>query len=234
MTRNAYDSGMPLCRGLYINYPQADKAYRYDEYLFGDKFLVAPIMDASHKQLNGITERSLWLPDGDWYDYFTNKPYRGNEDISVEKTLNEFPLFVKGGSIIPMAPYQDYSGAPLDTLLLYAYTPAKSQKSTFNLYEDDGETFLFEKHQFRWIKLSYEYTDHSGQKIVIGKPSGNFAGSVEKRAYKIYIVNTDKPQRLYVNGKTLANWSWDASQRVLTMNVDQQDVNSDVTIEAQL
>jgi alpha-glucosidase (family GH31 glycosyl hydrolase) len=234
MTRNAHDTGMPLCRGLYLEYPQSDKSYRFDEYLFGDNFLAAPILNASDEGTDAKTSRNLWLPKGDWYDYFTNKLYQGNQDISVIKSLFQFPLFVKAGSIIPMSPYRNYSGAPLDTLLIVAYTPTKSSKTTFNLYEDDGESFLFEQNQFRWVKLSYEYTNHIEQKIVIHKALGSFQGNVTQRVYKIQIVNTTKPKIVSINGHIFTNWSWDATTRLLSIDIHKQDVNADLIIEAKL
>lgn len=234
MTRIAHDTGVPLCRGLYLEYPQSGQACRYDEYLFGNDLLVAPIVKASMKGENGFKKKTLWLPQGNWYDYFTNQLYDGNQDITITKSLFQFPLYVKAGSIIPMSPYHNYSGAPLDTLLVYAYTPTKSKKTTFNLYEDDGTSFLFEKGQFRWVKLNYEYTYHVEQKIVIHKPEGNFAGNVMQRAYNIKIMNATQPKMVFLNGHTFTNWSWNASTKVLSINIKKQDVDNDIIVEAKL
>ena len=234
MTRKAHDTGIPLCRGLYIDYPQPADAYRYDEFLFGDNFLAAPVMKAAEKGVDGVTSRKVWLPEGEWYDYFTGKCYQGNQELQVTKSLFEFPLFVKAGSIIPMAPYHEYSGVPLDTLLIVAYTPAESRKSSFNLYEDDGESFLFEKEQYRWVVLSYEYTDHVSQKIVIHKPMGDFHGSVQNRAYKIDIVNTGEPKAVQVNNKVFTNWQWDPVTKKMTLELEKQEVNTDIVIEVKI
>jgi len=234
MTRKAHDTGIPLCRGLYIEYPQPADAYRYDELLFGDDFLAAPVLNAAEKGADGVTGRKVWLPEGEWYDYFTGKDYQGNQELQVTKSLFEFPLFVKAGSIIPMAPYHEYSGVPLDTLLIVAYTPAESRKSSFNLYEDDGESFLFEKEQYRWVALSYEYTDHVSQQIVIHKPVGDFQGSVQKRAYKIDIVNTSKPEVVLVNDKVFTNWHWNPVTKKMTLELEKQNVNIDIVIEVKI
>ncbi len=234
MTRNAHDTGMPLCRGLYLAYPQSNESYRYDEYLFGDNFLVAPILHASNKGTDAETSRTLWLPQGDWYDFFTKNFYQGNQTIFVAKSIFQFPLYVKAGSIIPMSPYQNYSSAPLDTLIIVAYTPTKSTKTAFNLYEDDGSSFLFKQNQFRWIKLSYEYTDHIAQTIVIQKPKESFAGNVMQRAYKIKIINTTQPKMVYLNGHTFTNWSWNASTKELLINIKKQNVDNDIIVETKL
>jgi len=73
MSRYAHDKGVPLCRGLYIDYPSEDNAYRYDEYMFGDNILVAPIVAPSGKGEKAEATRNLWIPKGEWYDYFTGQ-----------------------------------------------------------------------------------------------------------------------------------------------------------------
>jgi hypothetical protein len=133
-----------------------------------------------------------------------------------------------------MSPYQNYSSAPLDTLIIVAYTPTKSTKTAFNLYEDDGSSFLFKQNQFRWIKLSYEYTDHIAQTIVIQKPKGSFAGNVMQRAYKIKIINTTQPKMVYLSGHTFTNWSWNASTKELLINIKKQNVDNDIIVETKL
>jgi alpha-glucosidase (family GH31 glycosyl hydrolase) len=241
MMRNAHDDGLPLCRGLYIEYPDNVKAYRYDEYLFGDNMLVAPIVEPSNNA-KYVSNKSLWLPKGDWYDYFTNHVYSGDKNIVVSKNIDQFPLFVKAGSIIPAAPYEEYSGAPLDTLLLFVYTPLQNSHSNFRLYEDDGESFQYTNNAFRWIKLQYEYKKDSIQRIVVQKPIGSFKNNIETRAYQIQIVNTNKCKMVRVNGKYLSaikegvnnGWSWDAERKIITVTIAKRSVLSDLVIEAVL
>lgn len=241
MTRIAYEQGIPLCRGLYIDYPENHSAYRYDEFMFGDKLLSAPILHSSESSEYKIAKRTLWLPKGEWYDYFTQKNYRGNNEITIAKSLYEFPLFVKAGSILPIAPYQEYSGATMDSLIILAYSPAKSERNIFRLYEDDGESFLFQQNQYRWINLEYDYKIDQLQKIVIDKPEGSFKGEAAKRAYKIFIINTAKPKRLTIDGKEIDyskgknsgnSWSWDQESKVITVFVATRNIEDVVTIEA--
>jgi alpha-glucosidase (family GH31 glycosyl hydrolase) len=243
MTRIAYEQGIPLCRGLYIDYPESDSAYRYDEFMFGNNLLSAPILNSSETTDGKITKRTLWLPKGEWYDYFTQQIYRGDKEITLAKSLFEFPLFVKAGSILPIAPYQDYSGASMDSLIILAYSPKESGENIFRLYEDDGESFLFQQNQYRWINLKYDYeTDHL-HKIVIDKSEGSFKGEEEKRAYKIFIINSAKPKRLTINGKEIDysngknsenNWIWDKKSKVITVVVGARNIDEVVTIDAYL
>jgi alpha-glucosidase (family GH31 glycosyl hydrolase) len=243
MSRIAHDEGIPLCRGLYIDYPASDSAYRYDEFMFGSELLAAPILSPSKVPGAGSTDRSLWLPEGTWYDYFTRQAYSGNREINISKTLFEFPLFVRAGSILPAAPYREYSGAPLDTLIILAYSPSESSANNFRLYEDDGESFSFEQNQYRWINLEYTYEKDHTHKIVIGKPEGTFKGEIERRAYRISVINTSKPGRLILNGKEIQyligsksgnSWSWDPGTKIMSISLGEREVGEPVTIEAEL
>lgn len=92
MLNSAAESG-PLMKPMAMVYP-SDKRYVdcWDQYMFGDAFLVAPIYSKS-------TARNVILPEGDWYDYYTKKKYDGNKIVNVNKPINEFPVFIKAGSL---------------------------------------------------------------------------------------------------------------------------------------
>jgi alpha-glucosidase (family GH31 glycosyl hydrolase) len=241
MARQAHDSGIPLCRGLYIDYPNVSQAYRYDEFLFGDNFLAAPILTPSSATLRDTASRTLWLPEGTWYDYFTQRAYPGNRDMTVRKSLFEFPLYVKAGSIIPIAPYTEYASAPMDTMLLHAYTPLKSGRSVFRLYEDDGESFAFEQNQFRQTNICYDYTKASCQKIILQPATGSFRGNIDRRAYAITVIHTSKPKYVAINGRRIAagassgdRWTWDAEHKNIRIVVATRSVHSATIITCRL
>jgi alpha-glucosidase (family GH31 glycosyl hydrolase) len=225
MVWKAHTSGLPLCRGVYIDYPGSEGAYRYDEFKFGDQLLAAPVLTQSVKGVKDMTaERQVWLPDGEWYDYFTHQRYLGNQTISVAKSIYEFPLYVKAGSIIPEAPYRPYSGAALDTLVLKVYTPELSCKSQFILYEDDGETFDFQHNEFRTIVLSYKYLNKQRHQIILGKAAGNYAGQVNNRAYKLIIMGSSKPVNIKIDSKFFEDWSWNETAKTMTIMVPSASV----------
>lgn len=232
MTRLAHDKGIPLTRGLYIDYPNQPEAYRYDEFMFGNNMLAAPFLVAGENQ---VTRRSLWLPEGSWYDYFSSQNYIGNKEITVVKSLSEFPLFVKAGSVIPMASYREYSGAPLDTLIILAYSPAESGSSTFRLYEDDGESFAFQQGQYRWTNLTYRFIKGHSHEVIIGKPEGSYQGEDHERAFKIEMINTVQPRRVMVNGKPLdTGWKWNPVKKTTEIILGKTILNEPITIEAVL
>jgi alpha-glucosidase (family GH31 glycosyl hydrolase) len=234
MSRYAHDYGVPLCRGLYVDYPTADDAYRYDEYMFGDNILVAPVLNPSGKGEKAEATRSLWLPEGAWYDYFTGEIFTGNNNISVSKPLHEIPLYVKAGSLIPMTPYREYGSAPIDTLCLVAYPPMENDTTIFRLYEDDGQSFDYRNNKFRWTTLTYEHIKDISHKVVVAVPKGSYDGSVTHRAYRLTIINSSQPKKVLIAGKPVSQWNWDVKTRSIIINVPQQKVTKLLTIEIEL
>jgi len=240
MTRIAHDRGLPLVRGLYIDYPLAAGSYRYDEYLFGNEMLAAPIMEPSAGNNFGEILKKVWLPEGEWYDYFTHQKYCGNRDVTVAKSIFEFPLFVKAGSIVPLASYMDYSGAPLDTLIIMAFTPSESKQTAFGLYEDDGETFPAKTRQFRWINLRYEYSKDRYCKFIIDKPKGSYRQNKDKRTYLLKIINTSEPKLVRLDGKKIEHtgngnvWMWEPIKREIVVIINRRNINKSTVVEAEL
>ena len=120
-SRIAHDTGLPLVRGMYLEYPDQEPAYASDQqYMFGRELLVAPVT----KPGNGKPVKTeVFLPAGDdWFDYFTGDIYEGGRKIVHECPIERMPLFVRAGSIMPMGPKMDYSDqAPVDPLTLDVY-----------------------------------------------------------------------------------------------------------------
>lgn len=120
-----------------------DKAARdiRDEFMYGPAFLVCPVLEA------GARSRQVYLPRGaKWIDYYTGKRYNGGQTITAEAPLERMPLFVKAGSIIPLAgdTVEVWTGANAD----------------FTLYEDDGETWAYRQGKLRETKMHWDEATH--------------------------------------------------------------------------
>ncbi len=127
----ARDSGMPLMRALWLHYPE-DTTVRGmgDQYLWGRDLLIAPVFE------KGAKSRSIYLPAGDWYDWWTNEKKKGGQTISREVDLSTMPLYVRAGAIIPFDPIRQYTGEMVqEPTTLKIYTGANGD---YTLYEDDG------------------------------------------------------------------------------------------------
>jgi alpha-glucosidase len=128
------------------------------QYMFGPSIMVAPV--ESNKEITKV-----YLPHGNWFDFFTGKQYDGKQEIMTECPLEKLPVFVKGGSFIPMQTIvQSTSEKPSDTLFLHVYFGNES--SVYNYYEDDGLTYAYEKGTFLESKMSFQ----PGEKKIVITP----------------------------------------------------------------
>lgn len=156
MFYEAEQSGMPVARSLALNYPFDPNIYTWDyhnEYLFGDAFLIAPVSS---------TQRftRVWLPGGEWYRLSTGTMYAGQRDHIVDAPLNDLPVFVRAGSIIPMqSVIQSTSQKPDPVLEVHVYKG--NLPVSFLYYEDDGNTFMYEEGYY--FKRLISYDPQSGQ-----------------------------------------------------------------------
>jgi alpha-glucosidase len=150
--RQAHESGVGIVRPIFWDYPGEARrlADITDEWMFGDEMLVAPIVG------EGQEHRTVYLPSGQWIDYFRGQRYEGGKTIiySVHpQTWSDIPLFVRAGAIIPTENVQQYVGEHPVTRAYIDVFPAATQ-TTFTYYDDDGITYDYEKGDFYEQRLS--------------------------------------------------------------------------------
>jgi alpha-glucosidase (family GH31 glycosyl hydrolase) len=124
-------TGLPVMRALWLAFPNDRRALAVDDaYLWGDSLLVAPVTT------QGAEQRTVYLPTGTWYDFWSHTKIEGGSEVSAMADLATMPMYVRAGAIVPMGPVKQYatepSSAPLD---LYIYP---GSDGAFTLYEDDG------------------------------------------------------------------------------------------------
>ncbi|WP_413061589.1 TIM-barrel domain-containing protein [Sphingomonas carotinifaciens] len=138
MGHQTYQTGAPFMRALFMDFPNDPKVATIgDQYMFGPAFLVAPVTD------QGVTKRPVYLPAGaDWYDYWTNRRYTGGQTIEVAAPIDQVPLFVRAGSIVPMGVQVPSTATkqPLEAIRVYP-----GRDVSFTLYDDDGTTNAYKK-----------------------------------------------------------------------------------------
>lgn len=142
------ETGVPILRALWFRYPDDQIAVaRGDEYMWGRDILIAPVVK------KGATSRSLYLPRGDWYDFWTQERMAGGKEISRAVDLATMPLYVSAGSILPIGPVKQYTEEMVDgPLALWVYPGADA---TYSLYEDDGRSFNFRKGEFMKVNVAW-------------------------------------------------------------------------------
>jgi alpha-glucosidase (family GH31 glycosyl hydrolase) len=145
----AHRTGMPLMRALWVAFPDEAKALLIDDqYMWGDHFLVAPVVE------KGAAQRKAWLPQGLWWDFWSSERVEGGVEVSRKLDLSTLPLWVRAGAIVPMGPVRQYAMEPSDepvTLRIYPGAPAK-----FSWYEDDGSSFHYRNGDFTRVACAWE------------------------------------------------------------------------------
>lgn len=168
----ASESGTPITKSLCIDYTQDDRIYEEDfenQYMFGDCILVAPL--ASHQRFGKV-----YLPEGQWYEFFTDEELTGGKEMIREYALEHLPLFIKASSIIPV--YSDASKNSKDVgenLELHIY---KGQdNSEIEYYEDDGVSYENENGMYHRRKVEYNVAQKS---IKLDEAKGNYKSQIKR------------------------------------------------------
>jgi alpha-glucosidase len=153
----ATQNGLPIMRPLILEYPDDPEfLWQDDEFLVGRDMLVAPILQ------EGETKRGVYLPKGDWYDFWTGKKYEGKKWIDADAPMERIPIYVRAGAIIPMQQVMQYTDqAPIDPLTLDIY-PAQNFVSS--LYEDDGISFEYQNGKYRLT--DFVYSEGTGEAVL--------------------------------------------------------------------
>ncbi len=152
----AATTGTPILRPLLYHYPNDPKTYHiHDQVLLGSSLMAAPIYRP------GVEHRAVYLPEGTWYDWWSNARYQGQTHILAHAPLEIMPLYVKAGAIIPMQPVMQYVDEKIVEQLTLRIYPGSNE---FTLYEDDGHTFEYQKDA--WAITSYHVYQEGSQIIV--------------------------------------------------------------------
>lgn len=164
--QQASETGVPALRPLFLEYPTDEHAANIDdEFLFGADLLAAPVL------WDGFTSRQVYLPAGDWFDYWTGKHYDGDSTIQVSAPLNYIPIFVRGGGFIFRQPVVQNTGEmPGNSLRVLVAAAADSAAA---LYEDDGESLAYRKGEFMKREF-HQVRDTDQVAIEISGPEGSF------------------------------------------------------------
>jgi alpha-D-xyloside xylohydrolase len=150
-----------------------------DQFLFGPAFLVSPVTTYR------ATSRSVYLPatPGGWYDFWTGNAVAGGARVTVPAPLDAMPVHVRAGSIVPFGPELAYtSEKPADPIVLAVYGGADGR---FELYEDDGATYAYEKGAFSRIPLMW---NDAARTLTIGAREGSYSGMLGERTFHVVLV----------------------------------------------
>jgi len=136
-------------RALWLHYPDDAKARGLGtEYLWGRDLLIAPVFE------RGAKTRSVYLPAGAWYDWWTGEKIEGGRDVTREVDLATMPIYARAGAIIPLDPVRQYTDEPAkEPLAIHVYPGADG---AFTLYEDDGSSLGYLKGKFALTAFAWD------------------------------------------------------------------------------
>ncbi len=227
MAREAYDTGVCICRPLYYSHPEQEEAYSCnEEYLFGDRILATAV--AEPVGADGKASRSVWFPTGsDWYDMATHTLYKGGSKKTLRYTIDQNPWYVKAGSIVPLAGTEIRNLQDPSDVLGILVVPGAG-KSTFRLYEDDGVSKDYATNcAFTRIEKNL-----SGKKLslTVHAREGAAAGlSATRHLYVVLEGVRSQPRKVLLNGTPAGECRQDAD--ALTVTFPATDAVKDNRIE---
>jgi hypothetical protein len=234
--RNAHDTGVSICRPMYYDYPESEEAYLFkDQFMFGDDLLVAPITEPISDE-NMLAVSKIWLPEGDWVEWFTGARLRGPGIFQREFALDEIPVYARAGAIIPMQPkMKNSSSKPIDPLILIIF-PGDSGST--RIYEDQGNSLGYKKDEFSWTSVHFSHADEDRLKIDIEPASGKFPGMLQERSYEIRLPGMFPPEAVTCNshelsfnrGETEPGWRYDGEKLMVIVTLPNFQVHERVEI----
>ena len=187
------ETGLPIMRALWLHYSDDLLASaRGDEYLFGRDILVAPVVE------KGALTRSLYLPHGTWYDFWTKERIEGGRAIVRSVDLETIPLYVRAGAVMAMGPVKQYvSEKVLAPIELWIH-PGADGASFF--YEDDGETFDYRRGKFTRIQFAW----HDRERRLTAKPAaGSKMLGPSERKFVVHVAGESTSLELSFNGRPI-------------------------------
>ena len=226
MARHAYDTGVSLCRPMYYDYPDAQEAYtNRNEYMFGDNYLVYPITQPMN---DGVSLKKVWLPAGnDWYELTSGTMLKGGQMVERRFLLDEYPIYVKAGSIIPQ--YGDVKNLRRNDEAVTVTVYPGNVYAEFVMYEDNGNDKQYAT-AYASTLLSATHSAEGTLHVSIGARKGEYSGMPARRQYRLKLVASAVPEKVVVDGKQ-TDFEYDGNNLSLMVDIPETDCSKAKTIE---
>ena len=216
MARKAYDEGISLCRPMYYEWPEASEAYAFrNQYLFGDDILVAPVTALGKE---GYATVQVWLPEGKWYEWQTGTMLDGGRTVERTFALDEYPVYVRAGAILPMYGDTVKNLNANDEEILLTLFPGGSGE--FSLYEDNGDDKRYAAEFARTHLKSVR--DGNLLTVTVGKRTGDYRGMPAERKFSVKVLASAAPVSVTVDGAK-ADWTYLGEEFALVIEIPRTD-----------
>ena len=208
---NYHKTGKGIVKPFYYDYPKILDDVQYkNQYFFGQNLFVSPITNKKNIVIDRVMKK-IFVPDGIWFNLLDGKQYNGTKYYTNFYRDEDYPVFVKAGSIIPMN-YNIKEDIP-STLELNIYP---LNDGTYNLYEDDGITNNYKKGMYMITNFSYHY-EKDNYTLKISKSEGK--NLLSKRNYLLRFKNTKNIKAVYIEDKSITyNCYYDKNDFIIQIN----------------
>ncbi len=208
---NYHKTGKGIVKPFYYDYPKILDDVQYkNQYFFGQNLFVSPITNKKNIVIDRVMKK-VFVPDGIWFNLLDGKQYNGTKYYTNFYRDEDYPVFVKTGSIIPMS-YNIKEDIP-STLELNIYP---LNDGTYNLYEDDGITNNYKKGMYMITNFSYHY-EKDNYTLKISKSEGK--NLLSKRNYLLRFKNTKNIKAVYIEDKSITyNCYYDKNDFIIQIN----------------
>jgi alpha-glucosidase (family GH31 glycosyl hydrolase) len=225
LARQSHDTGLPMARALYLQWPQLDEAYAHPtHYTLGESMLVAPVVAPG----DPVT-MPVWLPPGTWTDFFSGETFEGPADIERSVALDRYPVFLRAGAIVPTQP--DLPTTPSGPLAELALDVWPGAAGRFDLYDDAGEGFAYRQGAYVFTPLSTRTTTAGCTTVAIGPAEGRLPGMPAQRRWTVRLHGVDAPEHVSVGGQPAAG-TYDAATRTFSVGTGWRTTLDGVDVSA--
>lgn len=219
--------GVPIVQPLYYKYPKIyDEPNYVNQYFFGSKIMISPIVKKKNHEMNRVVQR-IFIPNGIWYDYTSGKKFAGNKYYVNFYKDEDYPIFVKEGSIIPMS-LDDTTDVPKN-MEIQIFPAENGLYGSYELYEDDGIS-LNRNQNYLITKMNLDKVDN-GYKFTMKRKDGNF--NISNRNYLLRFRNMKSPSKVivkYQNKEEIYKHEIEKNDLIIKLN----DMNPYETLEVNI
>lgn len=226
--REAFDTGVGLCRPLYYEYPETEEAYtEKEEFFFGPDILATTVCNPVDS-VSGLAPRHMWFPAGNaWFDVSTGTMYKGGSTRELSYTVDENPWFVKAGSVIPLSGKKIMSLQDVSNELRLRVIPGEDEFTT-TVYEDDGKTQAYAS-AYATTAIHKTYCD-GVLKIAVAPRKGTYSGAPSTRRLSVELECFAAPEKVCVNGVE-QQYEYDGKLLRTTVSATESSVDEETVFE---
>ena len=217
--------GVPIVQPLYYKYPKIyDEPNYVNQFFFGSKIMISPIIKRKNSEMNRVVQR-IFIPNGIWYDYSSGKKFVGNKYYVNFYKEEDYPIFVKEGSIIPMT--EDMNTDCPVNMEIQIFPAENGLYGSYELYEDDGITkdvgsnYSITKMNLDKVETGYTFT--------IKRKEGNL--SLPNRNYLLRFRNMKNPEKVIVKrGNVEAESKFEIEKNDLLVRIEDMSIYEPVEV----